>query len=162
MLQSTDFMQGITPSSETRLMLTECRNKLQAFYLFQYADSVLGLTQDSNLTLPQMSSRAATLGSFSSVWATEGLGCFYTRQHSGGDQLPRRLLCGNDVASLQSQSLVPLHTGMGLALGELVLNRFPDSRTLADRFTDLCHINSRPEYLGCALEALGLVVRNLR
>src|SRR5215472_74674 len=99
MLQSTDFMQGITPPSETRLMLTECRNKLQAFYLFQYADSVLGLTQDSNLTLPQMSSRAATLGSFSSVWATEGLGCFYTRQHSGGDQLPRRLLCGNDVAS---------------------------------------------------------------
>lgn len=162
MLQSADFLGGITPPSETRVTLTEFRNKLQAFYLFQYADCIMGLTSGTNLTLPQMTECASDLGSFSSVWATEGLGRFYTRMHTRGDQSPRQLLCGSNTAGVQRQGLVALHTGMGLALAELALNQFPESRTLAEHFIDFCQSNSRPGYVGCAIEGLGLVVRNLR
>lgn len=160
MLQSADFLQQVAPPCETGTILTEFRNKLQAFYVFEYVDSVLGLTSDRNLTLPQMIERASTLGPFFSVWATEGLGHYYTSHHL--NELPEKFLSSAAVQHLPRERLVPLYAGMGLALAESVLAEKHAIKTLAERFSKLCHNNARPEYLGCSLEALGLVVRNLR
>jgi len=162
MLQSIEILQSVTPESNALIAIKECRNKLQAFYLFQCVDSVLDLVSRPNLTLSQMIGMAATLGPFFSVWATEGLGHYYTRLHTRDGQFPQRLLCSADVTDLPPRSLVPLHTGMGLALAESALNQLPDAGTLADRFLELCRLNALPEYLSCAIEAMGLVARNLR
>jgi len=162
MLQSVETLQSVTPESKALIAIKECRNKLQAFYLFQCIESVLDLASRPNLTLSQMIEMASTLGPFFSVWATEGLGHYYTRLHARDGQFPQRLLCNADVRDLPPQSLVPLHTGMGLALAESALNQLTDAGTLANRFLELCRLNALPEYLSCAIEAMGLVVRNLR
>lgn len=158
-VQSTDLLRTIIPESDIQTTLTELHNKLQAFYLFQHVDSVLNLSA-ANLSLPEMLDRTVTLGPFFSVWATEGLGHYYTRNRIGSN-FPERLLWDGG-SSLPPASLVPLHAGMGLALAESVMNRECNSRILADRFPAICRKNAREGYSGVALEALGLVVRSLR
>lgn len=158
-LQSTDLFQTVLPESEVRTALIELRNKLQAFYLFQHVSSVLNLP---NVILPltELQQRAAALGPFFSVWATEGLGHYYTRQHTTRN-FPEKLLCDTD-GILPRATLVPLHAGMGLALAEALLNYEYNTRQLAAHFLELCRKNARTGYLGAAFESLGLAVRNLR
>jgi len=158
-LQTADILRTFIPESEIGIILTEFRNKLQAFYLFQHADSVLNLST-ANLTLPEMLAKTSTLGPFLSVWATEGLGHYYTRQCMIG-KLPEGLLC-DGASFLPAASLVPLHAGMGLALAEFLLDQAWNSRILADRFLHLCRSNACEGYVGVAFESLGVVVRNLR
>lgn len=157
-LQSTELLRAIVPESEIRITLTEFRNKLQAFYLFQHVDSVLDLSA-ADLSLSEMLGRALALGPFRSVWATEGLGHYYTGQRITVNT-PARLLWSAS-GHLPPANLVPLHAGMGLALAESLLKHKQNSRALASQFLQLCRNNARKEYLGAAIEPLGLVVRNL-
>jgi hypothetical protein len=159
-LQSTELLRAVVPESEIRTSLTEFRNKLQAFYLFQHVDSVLNLPA-AKLSLPEMLNRTFTLGPFFSVWAAEGLGHYYTSQRVAAG-FPEGLLSGEGSSLLPRANLVPLHAGMGLALAESLLKRESNSRTLAERFLHLCRNNSREGYLEAAIESLGLVVRSLR
>ena len=159
MLQSADVFKRITSEGDGGVAWQEFQNKLQAFYIFEHVDSVLGISPDHPVSLDEMVSRASALGPFFSAWATEGVGHFYTQL------LPMdgntRLL--NDAARqrLTVASMLPLHTGMGLALAEAVLPRRLDPASTAEIFLRFCRNNSQPDYLGAAIEALGLVVRNL-
>ena len=159
MLQSADVFKYITPEAD-RLVWQEFQNKLQAFYLFEYVDSVLGFSSSANLSLEQMIDKTRRLGPFFSVWATEGVGHYYAYLATAGSALPHGLL-SNHASHLPSESAVPLHTGMGLALAEALLTRGYDIRTLVETFIQLCQNNSRRPYWRAAVEALGLVVRNL-
>src|SRR5205807_2689621 len=159
MLQSADVFKYITPEAD-RLVWQEFQNKLQAFYLFEYVDSVLGFSSSANLSLEQMIEKTRSLGPFFSVWATEGVGHYYAYLAAARGALPHGLL-SNHAGHLPSESAVPLHTGMGLALAEALLTRGYDIRTLAETFIQLCQNNSRRPYWRAAAEALGLVVRNL-
>jgi hypothetical protein len=158
LLQSSELLRTIIPDCEIRINLTEFRNKLRAFYLFQHVDSVLNLSA-TDLSLSKMLDRALTLEPFFSVWATEGLGYYYTCQHVTVD-FPERLLCDGS-SCLPPANLVPLHAGMGLALAESLLKHECNSRIMAERFLQLCRNNAREGYLGAAIEPLGLIVRNL-
>jgi hypothetical protein len=158
-LQSTGLLQTFIPEYKIRTTLAEFRNKLQAFYLFQHISSVLNLPA-TNLCLAEMLERAASLGPFFSVWATEGLGHYHTSKHFIRS-FPESLL-SDSRADLPRTSLIPLHAGMGLALAEASLKHGSNSRNLADHFLDLCHKNAREGYLGAAIESLGVAVRNLR
>lgn len=165
MLQSADLLKSAIPENAGRLAWQELHNKLQAFYLFEHVDSALGLSPSANLSLQQMVEKTRSLGPFFSVWATEGLGHYYPylrvpdlRAPAGA--LPGDLLSGNNM-HLPTESLVPLHAGMGLALAEALLARGHDSKTLAGDFVQLCRKNSQQQYWPVAVEALGLVVRNL-
>jgi len=160
-LQSADLLQGITPPCKARISLTEFRNKLQAFYYFQHVDSVLGLPSDPTFTLSQTIEKTYTLGPVLSVWATEGLGHYYTRLQLQGSRFPRNILSDNDAKDLPRPSLIPLHAGMGLALAESLLGRELDPGNLANQFLQLCRTNARPGHAGAAIEALGLVARTL-
>jgi hypothetical protein len=161
MLQSAEVFQEIIPERAGRTMLQEFRNKLQAFYLFEYVDSMLGLSSSPSVTLQQMVDKASALGPFFSVWATEGLGHYYTWQHIRNGGMPDGLLSSEGAPDLPRHSLIPLHAGMGLALAESLLDQDNDPKSVADKFLRACHTNARAEYFGCAIEALGLVVRNL-
>jgi hypothetical protein len=158
-IQSAEALKCVLPESPDKLVWQEFQNKLQAFYLFEHVDSVLGFSLDGPFSLAEMVSRTSALGSFFSPWATEGLGRYYARLRNGG--VARGSLIGHDTMSLPPESMVPLHTGMGLALAETVLAYRLDSATTAEVFIKLCCNNARPEFLGATIEALGLVVRNL-
>lgn len=159
-LRSAGFLEGIVPPSEIRATITEFRNKLQAFYLFEHIDSVL-LLSGANLTLTEMIGRAFSLGPFFSVWAMEGIGHYYTQLQIAINEAPRGLLRGDHALDLCQQSLVPLHAGMGLALSEAWLAQHRRTGARIDDFFRLCEENARQAYLGAAVEALGLVARTL-
>jgi hypothetical protein len=159
MLQSVDVLKGVAPG-DSSLAWQEFQNKLQAFYLFEHVDSVLAISSRTNLNLEQMVEKTYSLGPFFSVWATEGVGHYYAYLLATGPSVPQALLSGH-TGHLPEESLVPLHTGMGLALAEVLLSCGYDVKTLADNFVQLCLNNSRQEYWLAAFEALGLVVRNL-
>lgn len=159
MLQSTDMAKSVTPEGG-RHSLQEFHNKLQAFYLFEYVDSILGFAEGEVSNLIDMLYRTHSLGPFFSVWATEGIGHYYAYHLAASSSSPRGIL--SDAINVPAENLIPLHTGMGLAFAEVLLNRHSAPEALADAFVQFCQSNSRDEYWPAAMEALGLVVRNLR
>jgi hypothetical protein len=87
------------------------------------------------------------------------------RQAQRGDPGAERLLAGPAGAALPEKSLILLHSGMGMALAELLLGRLgPRSRAAAfdaavRRFVAASNEGSLPGYEAVSLEALGLIVR---
>lgn len=163
--QSSQLFRYVDPLDDGKLAWDELNNKLEAFSLFEFVDSTLGLSQDINYSLRELVGQALTLGDYSAVWAIEGLGNYYTALHLRRRGFPVRLLCGDQSGMLPTAGLMPLHTGMGLALAEPVLHAMSKdtSRTgsLINQFVILCRNNSREGYWGAVFEALGLVARNL-
>jgi hypothetical protein len=161
MVEGADLVKWIMSDSLNQVRWQEFQNKLQVFYLFEYVDAVLDLGSTPTISLQQMVDRAAALGSFSSVWATEGLGRHFAFRHNLGSGLQPQLLLEPAGGELSAASLLPLHTGMGLALAELSLAKKEGRGNLAKAFLEACRYNARPEYLGATIEAIGLVARSL-
>jgi hypothetical protein len=163
--QSAEVLQSLSAAPDGRAVWNELQNKIEAFSLFEYADSELGVTGKPDLSLQEIVLRAFQLGPYRSVWAMEGVGRYYANLHSFPGQIPDKLLCEENTRGLPTASLIPLHTGMGLALAECaleLLSRPPaNDFRLIDKFAQLCRDNSRDGYAGAAFEALGLVARNL-
>src|SRR4029077_9406949 len=86
MCHSAQAMVRLAPTEDTRIAWRELLNKVEAFTCFTYADQL----------------NRETLDPYHRLWMTEGLG--YTRAETA---LKGRVL---------DADLIPLHTGMGLAL----------------------------------------------
>jgi hypothetical protein len=130
----------------------ELANKLEAFECFQQAPSLLGLTPGVALPLDAALQRTVALGTYRAVWASEGLG--YARAESGRMDLR--------LDGLPANAVVPLHTGAGLSFAGRLLaaGRAPGAAELA-RWLAAWEERARPGYGCIAVEALGLVARNL-
>jgi hypothetical protein len=145
----------------------EIRNKWRCFGLFDEVRSGLRHAIPSGGLLTKYVSKATTLEPYRALWVTEGLGQVYGDTALTTGPEPRGLLCGSDTNRLPPGSVIPLHTGLGLAFADRVLRQLPfrpqptDLRAAVDRFVRLCRRNARPDAAEAALEALGLVVRNL-
>ena len=165
MQQAAYIGRMLLPVQAHRMVWQELTNKLQAFDLFAHVDVVLELPKRADLSLRAALERAEALGSYRSVWATEGLGHYYTALRWEQQGTPQALLTDERSGAAPSRWLIPLHAGMGLALAECVLQSVSPARPEADigpaleQFVDLCRQNARPGYTGAALEALGLVTR---
>jgi len=159
--QSAAGVGALAGPGDAALGFQELRNKLRAFSLFAYPDEVLGLGGRSE-PLPVLASTASRLNPYDAVWATEGVGHLFAQLATDGG-----LLRAATPATAGSPALIALHSGMGLALAKRSLQvadarcRGADVSTALQRFSGECHHNSRPGYAGAALEALGLVARNL-
>jgi hypothetical protein len=164
--QSTEVVEWLTPGRDNRLSLREFQNKLQAFSLFEYADVMLNLPAETHSPLQELVDKVYALGPYVAVWVMEGLGCHYAEQCWERQQVPRNLLTDERVKALPEQSLVPLHTGMGLSFADRLLRRVQPQSPIADirrvlqQFVTLCKENARSGYTGAVMEALGLVVRH--
>lgn len=161
-MEAADLAARLTSGSEMQIGWQELLNKLQAFYLFEHVDSILAVPPDS-ACLTSLIDKASALGSYSSVWAIEGLAHYYMNLHLR-QQIVNGRLChtGENTASGR---MVPLHSGMALSLAESLLHRTGSSSTQVrrsvERFIDACRQNCAEGYLGAGYEGLGLVARNL-
>jgi hypothetical protein len=166
MQQSAAVGSFLTPGHYNRFAWQECKNKLEAFNLFEYVDVALDLPAEPDVLLPALVAKAEALGPYRAVWAMEGLGRYYAEAYWTHKGTPRELLAADQARALPLRSLIPLHTGMGLAFADRILASLtPQSSEAAvgmalQQFIALCRHNSRDGYTGAALEALGLVTRH--
>ena len=165
MQDSAEIMELLTPYRDGQIAWAELHNKLQSFYLFEYIDLVLDISPEVEPSLQELLNRASRLGSFFSVWATEGIGHYYSDWHLARGSLPELLLPGQDRRDLPPSSLIPLYAGLGLSLAESFLRIVDieqiDTGIAVDRFIQHCQNNVRKGFAGEVCEALGLATRNL-
>jgi hypothetical protein len=163
--QSPALLRLAVPGAASRAAWSEFRNKADAFRLFATAGAVLGAGAGNAPDLPAAVRRTAGLEPYAGLWTTEGLGFFYASAALGRAGRPSRLLSDG---RLPARSLVPLHTGVGLALALAALPGITDPAApervgpgLAG-YVGLCRNNARPGFAGAVLEALGLVAQLVR
>ena len=166
LLQSVKLFKLLSPLSDGQIIWDEFRNKVQAFYMFEYVDSVLNLSANSDFSLLELIDQATHLGPYLCVWTTEGLGHYYTELALSHGAFPGSLLNEKNLNAAPSASLVPLHAGMGLSLAQAVLNAMEQTNpanyaSWLETFQQLCRSNSRIGYAAIPYEALGLVACNL-
>jgi hypothetical protein len=167
MQQSAEAFKFLMPGQNSRVVWQEFKNKLQAFDLFEYVDAALHLSAGTDLPLTESVGRAAALGSYRSVWATEGLGHYYAETCWDQRGTPRQLLSAEIVSGLPARCLIPLHAGMGLSFANRILetitpqSSLPEIREALRRFVALCKDNAGVSYVGAVYESLGLAARNL-
>ena len=143
----------------------EVENKSEVFLLVQSVGLILGVPCTFPLPLGELVERAYALGSFPALWAVEGLGHDFAASYLASDRVPRRILDDAATRDLPAQSLLMLHAGIGLAFAENRLEAigwraaYPEVRRAVAEVVELCRANSRPGYLGAALESLGLETR---
>jgi len=110
LLRSVDFLKLFSPAPDGQISWDEFRNKLQAFYMFEYVDSVLNLSAGPDFPLLNFIDQAAELGPYFRVWTVEGLGHYYTELALARGGFPSALLDAKNLIAAPSASLVPLHT----------------------------------------------------
>ena len=126
----------------------ELSNKLIAYRLFASADRLLQEAGCLESALRCISSR----DSYSRLWITEGLGWYSVTCSQA-----RRL-----YAALPYQSLIPLHTGAGLALAHSAMESYRgEVAAVLSEFRRACADMRVPGYDGACFEALGLVTITL-
>lgn len=128
---------------EGLLSWRELGEKLRAFELFQ----------GTSAATEEELARSLSLDSWSRLWALEGLGYALG---SAGRSLPR---------AVPAVAAVPLHTGLGLALGVRAVEEVDQGkspREAVQDFAALCAEAARPGFAGAAFEGLGLAARTLR
>ncbi len=165
MPQMAASMAAFIPGQDATLVRQECEAKMQ---VMQLVLDVRKICPDKSVHVPlaEIVAKGYALGSFPALWAVEGIGHdLVESRHHRGEPLTE-LLTSAEMSDLPDGSLTMLHAGMGLGLAELALkNLRPDSPTdqidaALQRFHKECTSSSRPAYLGCALESLGLVTRH--
>lgn len=134
----------------------EIQNQLHAVEWFVFADERVPAPYGG---LVPWLNRIDTLEFDHRPWVAEGAGFRAARR-----EFIKGPRCGWLHGEFPEWSLTVLHTGMGLALAELLLDNIATDQRLAEAvaaFASLCVTNSRTGYEGCALEAIGLLARNL-
>jgi hypothetical protein len=169
-LGSDALRQGVQLSrillpDQANLAWQELKNKLEVFILVKNLESILHLPTGQFIPLPQLVEKAYTVSPFSALWAVEGLGHYYTDMYWKTKGVPHGLL-SEEQAPVPPKSLLMLHAGMGLAFADRLLGNLTSQatgdqvRSTLEYFLTLCRNNSRPGYLGAAIESLGLVTRD--
>ncbi len=145
--------------------LVEIANKGEIFVLVAAVSGLIGEPAEPPFPLDELVARAYGVGEFQAVWTLEGLG------HDYGDfvwqqgEVPRGLLTAPRTRGLPAGSLLMLHAGIGLSMAQHLLKGIaceppPEHlRRLLGEILALDRANSRPGYLGAAVESLGLVTR---
>lgn len=155
------LLARLWPGRPRRLAFRELASHAQAYRRFKLTGPRLG-RRFAGLRLPAQVAAARKLGPFPGLWTVEGLGW------ARADDPSRKLFDDPTGRDLPPGSLVPLHTGLGLALAHRLLREAgPDAgqaelAQLVDGFASLCRRVSLPGCAGAALEGLGFAARIAR
>jgi hypothetical protein len=162
--QSRTLTRLLAPD-QARLMWQELKNKIEVFQLVRNLSSILHLPENEFITLPDLVHKAYDLSPYEALWAVEGVGHYYADKEWERHGPPVNLLAGANE-HVPEKSLLMLHAGMGLCFADRLVRGLDPASTpgevqeALEHFVALCRANSRPGYLGAALESLGIVTRD--
>lgn len=154
---------------EDNVHTQQAKNTRYVFTLVRNNPEKLGIPKSGEFDLAVYMDKAYGIGDFESIWTVEGLGHVYSQRtwHLKWDcsEDAHGIMMDGQAANMPEKSLTMMHAGLGLGLAESLMKQLtPDSSTketerVLKAFIKLCQNNSRPGYVGCALESLGLVTR---
>lgn len=163
--ESVQISRVLLPGETQRLAVMELRNKAEIFLTVKNLPNILRLPTDKLLPLPDLVAKTYAQDPFLALWMVEGLGEYYTTLFTKlAGHFPQKLLL-EENAQVPAKSLLMLHAGLGLSFANNLLSTVSASsprrqiRNVIEKIVTLCRENSRPGYLGAALESLGLVTR---
>jgi hypothetical protein len=163
-----DLLGLATPGPVSRTAWTQFCNKLAAFRLFAEADRIVGMRPTATYALSDLRPAVDALGPFHGLWVTEGVGFYHAANALEADPCAREILSPMVVQGVPSRWLIPLHTGMGLALAGYHLRSGGAERArscargVIESFLTQCRDNTLEGYAGTCAEALGLMALNVR
>jgi hypothetical protein len=151
------------------LYTQQAKNTRYIFVLVRNNPEEIGIPKSGEFDLAFYMDKAYGIGDFENIWSVEGLGHVYSQRtwilkHNVSEDAHGILIDGQ-AASMPEKSLTMMHAGLGLCIAESLMKQLTlDSSTqdverVLKTFIKLCNNNSRPGYVGCALESLGLVTR---
>lgn len=155
----------VLPGQKSAVALREAKNKSWIMSLVNNLEQgfpSLG-TFDPMKELPGMVDKCYEMGFFPAVWGVEGLGLYHVEACRANHLPIKGILSTPQLENLPSGSMTMLHAGLGLSFARGCLNGLSagspptELRKALEEFIRLCRDNSRPGYLGCAFESLGLV-----
>lgn len=168
------FTQGklavnATVGRDEAIYWQQAKNTRYIFTLVRNNPEKLGIPKSGEFDLAVFMDKAYAVGDFEAIWTVEGLGHVYSQRTWDlkwkCSEDAHDILIEGQAAAMPDKSLTMMHAGLGLALAESLMKQLtPDSSTkeierVLKSFIKLCQNNSRPGYVGCALESLGLVTR---
>jgi hypothetical protein len=158
-----------TIGPQESLFTKQAKNTRYIFTLVRNNPEKLGIPKTGEVDLTVFMPKAYGIGDFENIWSVEGLGHVYCqrvwRDQWNCSEDAHDILHSGQAAHIPAKSLTMMHAGLGLAIAESLMKQLtPDSSTkeverVLKVFIKLCKNNSRPGYVGCALESLGLVTR---
>jgi hypothetical protein len=147
----------------------QAKNTRNVFTLVRNNPERIGIPKSGEFDLATFMDKAYAIGDYENIWSVEGLGHVYSLRtwdlQWDCSEDAHGILIDGQAASMPDKSLTMMHAGLGLCLAESLMKQLtPDSSTketerVLKAFIKLCQNNSRPGYVGCALESLGLVTR---
>jgi len=158
-----------TIGSQDALYAQQAKNTRYIFTLVRNNPEKLGVPKNGPVDLTIFMPKAYGIGDFENIWSVEGIGHVYCQRvwkdKWKTSEDAHDILIEGQAADIPDKSLTMMHAGLGLAVAESLMKQLtPDSSTseverVLKLFIKLCKNNSRPGYVGCALESLGLVTR---
>jgi hypothetical protein len=154
---------------ESSLYLQQAKNTRYIFVLVRNNPEEIGIPKSGEFDLAHFMGKAYGIGDFENIWSVEGLGHVYSQRtwilkHNVSEDAHGIMMDGQ-AAGMPEKSLTMMHAGLGLCFAESLIKQLTLDSTSQEvervlkAFIKLCHNNSRPGYVGCALESLGLVTR---
>jgi hypothetical protein len=151
------------------LYTLQAKNTRYIFVLVRNNPEEIGIPKQGEFDLAEFHDKAYGIGDFENIWSVEGLGHVYSQRtwilkHNVSEDA-HGILVDGQAQVLSEKSLCMMHAGLGLCLAESVIKQLTlhSSEKEVERvlrlFIKLCKNNSRPGYVGAALESLGLVTR---
>lgn len=162
-------LAGAAIGPNSSLYTQQAHNTRYIFVLVRNNPEEIGIPKSGEFDLAYFMDKAYGIGDFENIWSVEGLGHVYSQRtwilkHNVSEDAHGILIDGQ-AAHMPDKSLTMMHAGLGLCLAESLMKQLTvDSNTkdverVLKAFIKLCNNNSRPGYVGCALESLGLVTR---
>jgi len=155
-----------TIGSQEALYSQQAKNTRYIFTLVRNNPEKLGIPKTGEVDLSIYMDKAYGIGDYENIWSVEGLGHVFCQRvwtdKWDNSEDARDILV---EAEMPDKSLTMMHAGLGLCVAESLMKQLtPESSTkeverVLRAFIKLCKNNSRPGYVGCALESLGLVTR---
>ena len=151
------------------LCIQQAKNTRYIFVLVRNNPEMLGIPKAGEFDLATFIQKAYGIGEFENIWSVEGLGHVYSQRtwqlKWNASEDAHGILTDGQALCLPDKSLTMMHAGLGLCLAESIMKQltpdtgFKEVERVVAAFIKLCNNNSRPGYVGCALESLGLVTR---
>jgi hypothetical protein len=162
-------LAAATLGPQSALYTQQATNTRYIFVLVRNNPEEIGIPKSGEFDLAHFMEKAYGIGDYENIWSVEGLGHVYSQRtwimkHNVSEDAHGILIDGQ-AATIPDKSLTMMHAGLGLCLAESLMKQLTlDSSTqdverVLKAFIKLCNNNSRPGYVGCALESLGLVTR---